>query len=427
MGLLLSQGSKGMQALRDEAKKIGIVIPTEVARAGEAFNDARDKMRGSVAGIRNVIGKEFLPVFTETFLVISDFIVENKATIEDFAKTVVVKFREALPEMKAFAKGGVKAISFMWDLAKVITRLVGGAENLSKILLLLPLAKVAWNIGKVVGAVWNVVSALGGVGQIISVVTKLFMANPIALVIMGIAAAAYYLYQNWDTVKRGFEVTVQWMSDALTAFGEYILAKTDQIKLLFSAAWGYVTSKATEFKANVLYVLGEIPSALMGILASIKDTITAPFTAAFDMVATGWAKLKGVFGQTDIAPAVSVAKASQPISAHARGGQVSSPTLSTLAERGPEIVVPAGGADRSRGLAALKLASRSLGVGSNGMGGSNGGAFKAGNITVAPVFHISGNGGDDISQKVLSALESLGPRIIAEWQEQIARVSYGTA
>lgn len=398
MGLLLSQGSKGMQALRDEAKKIGIVIPTEAARAGEAFNDARDKMRGSVAGIRNVVGKEFLPVFTETFLVISDFIVENKATIEDFAKTVVVKFREALPEMKAFAKGGVKAISFMWNLAKVITRLVGGAENLSKILLLLPLVKVAWNIGRVVGAVWNVVSALGGLGTIISVVTKLVTANPMGLVIMGIAAAVYVLYKNWDTVKVGFSIVV------------------DSIK-----------SKTAALKANILYVLGEIPKALKGILVGIKDTITEPFTAAFDMVATGWAKLKGVFGKTDIAPAVSIAKASQPITTNARGGMVSSPTLSTLAERGPEIVVPAGRADRSRGLAALKLASHSLGVESNGIGRGNSGAFKAGNITVAPVFHISGNGGDDISQKVLAALESIGPKIIAEWQEQIARVSYGTS
>ena len=61
----LNQGREGLEALRKEAERLGIVISGDTARRAEEFNDNMTRLRAAVDGARIAIGKELLPALTQ--------------------------------------------------------------------------------------------------------------------------------------------------------------------------------------------------------------------------------------------------------------------------------------------------------------------------------------------------------------------------
>jgi hypothetical protein len=105
----------------------------------------------------------------------------------------------------------------------------------------------------------------------------------------------------------------------------------------------------------------------------------------------------------------------------ARGGIITHPTIASFAERGPEVAVPVGMADRGLGMANLDIAARALGV-----GGMRGGAPVT--IESSPVIQVSVNGGDpeEIRNVMIEVLRDYGAGMLPEWAAQIERTSYVT-
>jgi hypothetical protein len=58
---LLNQGREGIQALKDEAAALGVVIGGDSARAAEQFNDSLDKLKTASNGLGISIANEMLP------------------------------------------------------------------------------------------------------------------------------------------------------------------------------------------------------------------------------------------------------------------------------------------------------------------------------------------------------------------------------
>jgi hypothetical protein len=135
-------------------------------------------------------------------------------------------------------------------------------------------------------------------------------------------------------------------------------------------------------------------------------------------------------------------------SGHARGGLISTPTLSTLAERGSEIVVPLGEADRKFGLFNLAMAARKLGIPRtdttnptrkipefpkikipesprNGIMSPRSEVTQ--NITFAPNIQVTGDNAEEISRSVTEKMRAQFPQFLQEAQEAAERVAYGTA
>jgi hypothetical protein len=61
---LLNEGEAGIAKLRDEAKKLGVSLSSEQVAAGQAFNDALDKMSAALNGIVTRIGGAVAPMLT---------------------------------------------------------------------------------------------------------------------------------------------------------------------------------------------------------------------------------------------------------------------------------------------------------------------------------------------------------------------------
>lgn len=478
MKVFLSGGSKGIRELMTEAQKTGMVIPENAARMAEAFKDARDYMGASLKGLGNIIGIELMETFTETFRGIGDFLQNNQGTIKDFAKNLGDGFRELLPYALAFAKGIGAVAKTVRNATRSLAKLMGGAKNFGIIIGLLPFAKFAFTVGRLGAHFFALSQTIWGVKGAIFILGKALLTNPIFLFLGLIAGAAYFIYKNWkrikaffinlwnsvsegvasarDAIAGAFATLPDWLQGALSMVGNNIL---------FPFKLGYQLVKAT-----IGYFRGDfesVPEALASAFKGIKSIITEPFEKAFAWVSDKWEGVKAMFGGGPRAAAPSIS-----MRRHARGGVISSPAFSSLAERGPEVVVPYGQADRGLGLSALSKAARGLGVdvlpnkedglasvfaaleklemgltsrhnenikqtlsdyarGKERAGGMRQGSERFGSNPIKIEFNnlsITGGGdGRDLAQSFMAEVERRFPYLMAQWQERVARTSYGTA
>lgn len=80
---LLSEGSVGMSALRQEARELGLTMSGEDANAAAAFSDAMNRLKRSMQGVVLAIGRELAPVLTGLQDRVTKFIVQLGRWIRD--------------------------------------------------------------------------------------------------------------------------------------------------------------------------------------------------------------------------------------------------------------------------------------------------------------------------------------------------------
>ncbi|QKC91032.1 hypothetical protein EB230_23455 [Mesorhizobium sp. NZP2234] len=85
----LNEGAKGIQALEDEAARLGIVFSDDQIKTAEAFNTSLGDLKKTVAGVSRQIGLLFAPAFTAGANAFRDIIVRNRAAILDFVRNGV--------------------------------------------------------------------------------------------------------------------------------------------------------------------------------------------------------------------------------------------------------------------------------------------------------------------------------------------------
>jgi hypothetical protein len=171
---------------------------------------------------------------------------------------------------------------------------------------------------------------------------------------------------------------------------------------------------------------GDMPDELKGLLSGLKDIIIGPFKEAFDWITSKWDSLKNTIGLGEggvISDTLGTMRTGfKTLTGYARGGLITKPTVASFAERGPEVAVPVGIADRGLGMANLDIASRALGLGGARSGG------KPVTIEASPVIQVTVNGGDpeEIRRVMIEVMREYGAKMIPEWAARIARTSYAT-
>lgn len=138
MGALLADGSKGIGAAVDEAKRLGIAFSGVDGKAIEAANDAVDTMKESFNGVFNAVAIKLAPAISQAAAAVTDFVASGRA-----AEIIV-----------SIIEGVVKAVLFsiaVWDgLRAAVVAAAGGiivglgmmGEAISEVLNLLPGVKV---------------------------------------------------------------------------------------------------------------------------------------------------------------------------------------------------------------------------------------------------------------------------------------------
>lgn len=92
---LLMQGKKGLAEYRKEAERLGIVVDSDLAGMGEAFETSATNFKQSLRGLRLEIARALLPDLTATNERMANWVASNR-------KMVTTMFRQGLDALRNF-------------------------------------------------------------------------------------------------------------------------------------------------------------------------------------------------------------------------------------------------------------------------------------------------------------------------------------
>lgn len=267
---LLVDGRTGLEEAREEWERIGFNIPADQIASAAALDDSFVKLRYATDGLFKVVGARLAPVLQP---VIDRFIEWAAANRDVLASKLNAFVDELVGSLSAvdFDKF-VKDVEALVAQIREFVAMVGGAKTIliafGVLLAAGPLVsvlqfagavgKLGWFVGsllfKAVTAVLPMLGAFASVitsvvifavqllGGVLLGVFNLLMANPIVLVIAGIAAAAYLIIKNWDTVKAWFTKFFDWIGEKWKAFTGWVNDLADAVGGFFGG--GSVQSAA---------------------------------------------------------------------------------------------------------------------------------------------------------------------------------------
>lgn len=197
---LLNDGSAGLAKAAAEARRFGIVLSKEDAAAGEEFMDALTRIGAVLAGVRNTIGREMLPVLQDMAVKFREWVVDHLPQIKEFARRLAEDLPRAVDRT-------VDAFSSFWAKTESVRKLLGKVYDLVG-----PLGLALGAVGVVlvvsltpaifstVGALATLSAALVGTpaGWVVLALTA--VAAAFAVVTAGIAL----LILNWDSISKRF-------------------------------------------------------------------------------------------------------------------------------------------------------------------------------------------------------------------------------
>lgn len=243
-----------MDALRKEARRLGVVMSTEDARAAADLNDAFGRVQATLRSVVLTVGGTLAPLLTE---------------IADYVAGVVSSFRAWL------------------------------SHNQGLVVSLLKLGGLIAGAGVAFVALGGAASAVGTVlGYLASVIGAVFSAilSPIGLVVTGLAAlAAYILYATGTGAKA-----LKWLGEKFELLKDFALESFDGIKDALAAGDIALAAQILWLSLQVAWRKGV--SVLQGYWLAFKESFlsiaTDAFYGAVALLAESWAGMQKFWVET---------------------------------------------------------------------------------------------------------------------------------
>jgi len=253
-GTTLMPMMEGLAEARAEAKRLGVVMSTEDARAAATFNDALDRMWASLRSLVVTIGGALAPFLTE--------------------------------------------------LAGKVVNLVGGlrswlAENKGFVISALKIGAVVAGIGAAFVALGAILSALGTAFSVFASVVSAalgFILSPVGLVITAIVGIGGYIL--WATGAGG--KALDWMGERFGDLKSFAIDSFQGIKDALAAGDVALAARVLWLSLQVVWRAGI--NKLKGWWLGFKDwffqTTNDLFYGAVVIVAEAWYGLKKIWATT---------------------------------------------------------------------------------------------------------------------------------
>ena len=253
MALLLGEGSAEIAKIRQQARDLNIVMGEQAVRKGEAFGDTLSLIGRVIGGVRNAIGAELLPVFSQMADDFIKFVGQNMDGIRAFGQQLGVlvgvvvsviavvaklaatmawafnllpqKAQVAIITAAVAAFGALLAGSVTVAVVKFAASVVAalpvlitfGLQLLSissafAVQFSLGLASGAGAMKSVAAGLWAMLAPLRATA--LAIITHPLFWIPAA--IAAVVASIYLLWKNWDAVSAFFKNNFD-MKDAFLA------------------------------------------------------------------------------------------------------------------------------------------------------------------------------------------------------------------
>lgn len=195
---ITEQSAEAIKALRKEQFENG-VITAQQAAAAEMYNDAVNSLKKSLFGLLQNVILPMLPAITKTVRGWRELIVANKDLVRnkvmEFFKAIKSSVQEVIAIFKDMAKQGQLLENITVVLVGIVRAFAFLAKHKDTILA----------IGLAIGAL---VLTLKTFAAIMAIVNIVMAANPVSLIVLGVAAliaALTILVIKWDAVKAAIK------------------------------------------------------------------------------------------------------------------------------------------------------------------------------------------------------------------------------
>ena len=187
---MFDQGAAGINALQEEARRLGLTMRSEDAKAAEDFTDAMDKLWKVVKMTAFHVGAALAPALEKITNVITNIAVKINAWIQQNHAVIVT-------------------------IGKVVLAVIAGGAAL------VVLGTAISGLGMVFGKLSMVVTGVGAVLKMLGSAFA-FLVSPIGLVITAVAALGAYLVYSTDVAGKAVDWLGQKFSilkdDAVSAY-----------------------------------------------------------------------------------------------------------------------------------------------------------------------------------------------------------------
>ncbi|MCF1444497.1 hypothetical protein ACI2VK_24545 [Ralstonia nicotianae] len=284
--IMLDTLNKGGDELRERYQQMtadGALYTAEQIAQADAFDKSWRRMSRTVESVRNSMGMKLANAIQPLVDRMQAWVVANRAMLE----SKVDKFAAALPGVLTDVLDVFQAL---WGIAlklggafKALKEAIGPTNAVLAVLAPI-LAPVVLAVGQVVFAFGRFAWILGNglfimlpklIG-LIRLVGVAFMTNPILLAIGLIAAGAYLLWRNWDTV-------VGWLKAAWQTLGEVAMGTVQAVLAIWSGIGEALIAVFTGDWAK----LGQIVQGALDIIKQWFPGLYDAFTAVWDRI-TAW-------------------------------------------------------------------------------------------------------------------------------------------
>lgn len=225
---LLRKGAKGIEELQQQVAQFGGSRSAAAIATADQFGLKMVALSMATEGVKISIGERLIPVLQPFIEKLISWVTANRDLIATRVTEFVaafatwierISFNDVLNGMTSFITGVVGVVDSLggWKSAALLAMGVMAGP------FLLSVASFASSLLTLGGAVIPVVIRALGLMRLA------MLANPITAIVLAIATAAYYLYENWDKVKRWWKGLWGDMSDDAAKGQSNIARSTEKL------------------------------------------------------------------------------------------------------------------------------------------------------------------------------------------------------
>jgi hypothetical protein len=232
---MLSEGAKGLRAMREEAKALGIAMSDEDTKAAAAFDDALLKLWSTVKGVSNIVGASLAPLLTKVADAVTTIVSVSSQWVNQNRGLVV-----------AIAATGVAAVAAGAGFMVLAGGLLVASMGITAF------GTIATAVGAIVGVVWS----------------------PITAIVLGIAAAVAV----WAAGFAYLAVQSGVAGDAITYLRSVFSGLAEIVSTTFGGISAALASGNTQLAAKIMW------AGLKLIFAKASKEVVTLFINQFNII-----------------------------------------------------------------------------------------------------------------------------------------------